>query len=32
MPEWSTAVSAVASAADTTAWNARVMGRRVYSW
>jgi hypothetical protein len=32
VPEWSTAVSAVASAADTTAWNARVKGRRVYSW
>ena len=32
VPEWSAAVSAVASAADTTARNARVMGRRVYFW
>ena len=31
-PEWSAAVSAVASAADTTARNARLMGRRVYFW
>jgi hypothetical protein len=32
VPEWSTAISAVASAADTTARRARVMGRRAYSW
>ncbi|MFV1977805.1 MAG: hypothetical protein ACC649_00500 [Myxococcota bacterium] len=31
-PEWSAAVSAVASAADTNMRIARVMGRRVYFW
>ncbi len=32
VPEWSAAINAVVSAADTTARKARVMGRRVYSW
>ena len=32
VPEWSAAINAVASAADTTARKVRVMGRRVYSW
>ena len=32
VPEWSAAINAVVSAADTIARKTRVMGRRVYSW